>query len=276
MNLAIVLQNDQHLKPTNVKTFVGSTQFFWRTKSAESSNPNGKRCSVWEIPEDSPSARWILKLLTTSSAHLDLIIKLSSRETNWISAGIGALAVNDALRSFGESSSNICQTSWKNSSHSPWFKRYEAHLVCLMLHKIFLNKNDNTYVWMNETFGFKLITGCFEADIFWVILTFGIFPIIKVLRCDVLWSTQGASDELWVFSVRVGWKCKGSSVRSAKCSAEGSRVFGSSFLVAFCERVKHSLTQTPVFTLSLSRTYFIETFKVLVWICRDCSFCSKF
>ncbi len=60
-----------------------------------------------------PSAQWILELLTMPSACLEPIIKVSSKETNWISAGIcnWKLAFNDALWSRTEPSVDINQTS---------------------------------------------------------------------------------------------------------------------------------------------------------------------
>lgn len=60
-----------------------------------------------------PSAQWILELLTMPSARLDPIIKVSSKETNWISAGIcnWKLISNDALWPRAEQSVDIDQTS---------------------------------------------------------------------------------------------------------------------------------------------------------------------
>lgn len=60
-----------------------------------------------------PPTQWILELLTTPSARLDPIIKVSSKETNWISAGIcnWKLTSNDALWSRSERSVDINQTS---------------------------------------------------------------------------------------------------------------------------------------------------------------------
>lgn len=60
-----------------------------------------------------PSSQWILALLTMLSAHLDPIIKVSSKETNWISAGIcnWKLASNDASRPCCERSLDINQAS---------------------------------------------------------------------------------------------------------------------------------------------------------------------
>lgn len=60
-----------------------------------------------------PSTQWIPALLTMLSAHLDPIIKVSSKETNWISAGIcnWKLASNDALWPCCERSLDINQAS---------------------------------------------------------------------------------------------------------------------------------------------------------------------
>lgn len=75
---------------------------------------NGPTGSQDDINSDNvPSAQWILVLLTTPSARLDPIIRVSSKETNWISAGIcnWKLAFNDALWSRTEPSADINQTS---------------------------------------------------------------------------------------------------------------------------------------------------------------------
>ena len=75
---------------------------------------NGPTGSQGDINSDNvPSAQWILVLLTTLSARLDPIIKVSSKETNWISAGIcnWKLAFNDALWSRAEPSADINQAS---------------------------------------------------------------------------------------------------------------------------------------------------------------------
>lgn len=75
---------------------------------------NGPTGSWDDIKSDNVlSAPWILELLTMPSARLDPIIKVSSKETNWISAGIcnWKLAFNDALWSRTEPSVDINQTS---------------------------------------------------------------------------------------------------------------------------------------------------------------------
>ena len=74
----------------------------------------GPTSSQDDINSDNvPSAQWILELLTMPSARLDPIIKVSSKETNWISAGMcnWKLAFNDALWPRAEPSVDINQTS---------------------------------------------------------------------------------------------------------------------------------------------------------------------
>lgn len=60
-----------------------------------------------------PSAQWVLELLTTPSSCLDPIIKVSSKETNWISISISnwKLAPNDAVWPRAEPSVDINHTS---------------------------------------------------------------------------------------------------------------------------------------------------------------------
>lgn len=64
----------------------------------------------------SPQLNETSRLLTTPSTRLDPIIKVSSKETNWISAGIcnWKLAFNDALWSRAELSVDINQMSLRH------------------------------------------------------------------------------------------------------------------------------------------------------------------
>lgn len=80
-----------------------------------SCSPSGSQDDI--NSDNVPAAQWILELLTMPSARLDPIIKVSSKETNWISAGIcnWKLAFNDALWSRAEPSVGINQTSLRRN-----------------------------------------------------------------------------------------------------------------------------------------------------------------
>jgi len=82
-------------------------------KSSQSSRNSLTGCQDDINSDCNPSAQWILKLSTIPSTHLDPIIKVSLKDTNWISAGIcnWVLAFNDALWSCSGWRIDIHQTS---------------------------------------------------------------------------------------------------------------------------------------------------------------------
>lgn len=87
-----------------------------------------------------PSTQWIPALLTMPSAHLDPIIWVSSKETNWISAGIWnwKLASNDASWPCCERSLDINQASlcllWQiGLCCALRYQHYQGHQIYLGL-----------------------------------------------------------------------------------------------------------------------------------------------